>query len=245
MGETMDEVVQAEGVEIVEKVEKVKKTPKKVVKELKELLVSIDTPLVSMLQCDRDGYVLYFESDVGRFKKLSEDVVRELTPDSKMRYMASYGLWVGAERHGKSPATKGLTIIPRLASATARLEVKNRKPGMHYAWATPNDMAARAYEGYQVSTDPELETFQGQGEGGSHRVAALGVDELVLMETSDEVADARRGAIEKKSQDRNVQYQDRALKGIRQDGGIGFKPERKRKGPQAGGPQFTPSVNPK
>jgi len=203
-----------------------------------EKLVGIDTSIRDVLQYDSEGCDLLFESDVGRFKELSDDVIKELSSINRERYRLSRSYYLGELKRQEAPATEGLEIVGRLASATARLHIENPKPGMRYSWQTPHTMRARAYEGYQVTKDPDLETFAGVGEGGTHKVSALGETELILMETSQENFDARQRAISKKSQQRNASYMERAIQDIRSSGGREYVPP---KGPRAGGPQFTPS----
>jgi len=167
--------------------------------EKKKITVTLDFSDEKVLSLAQDGgYDLYFADKPGEFKELALGVFSELPKAFRERYMVSREL---NKKYKSDVNFAEFKTTGRLARASARLNIHNPKPGRHYAWVAPHDMRDRAYEGYKVCEDPDVQTFGGEKDGPK-RVGALGQTELVLMETSQENADQRMALIGEKSRQR-------------------------------------------
>lgn len=166
--------------------------------EKKKITVTLDFSDEKVLSLAQDeGYDVFFASKPSEFKKLPLEVFSELPKMLRDRYVVSEKL----NEKEKDVSFAEFQTTGRLARASARLKIHNPKPGSHYAWVAPRDMRDRAYEGYRVCEDPDVQTFGGEKDGPK-RVGALGQTELVLMETSQENADKRMALIGEKSRQR-------------------------------------------
>ena len=187
--------------------------------------ISIDFTPQKVVSLDKEGYILTFDDTPDKFIDLSDNVVEKLSSFNRTSYLVSVGLHARRKREVEKPeefATPGLTINPRLATATARLNVENMTPGMHPCWKRPDELRHAAYEGYTVARGEEIETFMGK-EGDIHKVGAFGSDELILMEIPQELADQRMKDVVDKSIRRSEAVKSNAIEDLRQ-GGIPYDP---------------------
>jgi hypothetical protein len=204
--------------------------------------ISIDTKIKDVIDLDSKGYLLNFESEPDKFKKLPEEVVKELSGMNRDRYRTSYECYKGeidTRDHPEKYKTPGVEITSRYASATARLEIEGEKPGMRYCWATDADVRRNSRMGYKICHDPDVETFH-KDPDGVHRVADERGTELVLMEAPETVWKEHRKRVRDLSNRRKGAVENTAERNIRQTGYKTFRPA---KGPKGGGPDFTPPVD--
>ena len=187
-----------------------------------KLFVSIDFSPEMVVSYYKEGKELYFESDVGRFRPLDDEIVDGFDKLTRTRYVNSFYLNKKAIEQLKAPAS-GIKYSGRLASATASLQIDNKKPGMHYAWIAPGEMRERVYEGSRVCEDPDIITLH-SNDGSSHRVEALGQTELVLMETPKEIANARMKKISDASIARKGGVVEQGIQQLRRGGHKSFDP---------------------
>lgn len=220
-----------------EKEEKTSETPK-------YYNISIDSKIKEIIDLDSEGYLLSFESDPQRFKKLPDEVVNELSRMNRDRYRTSFECYKGEVDQKDNPEnfkTPGLDITSRYASATARLEVEGKRPGVRYCWASGDDVRKRSRMGYKVCNDPNIKTFHGDPDG-VHRVADERGTELVLMEAPQSVWKEHRKHVREKSARRRGAVEATGERDVKQTGYKSFRPS---KGPQRGGPNFSAPVDEK
>jgi hypothetical protein len=190
--------------------------------------ISIETKLKEVIDLDAEGYVLSFESEPDKFKKLPDEVVNELSRMNRDRYRTSYELYKGEvdqKDHPENYKTPGVDITSRYASATARLEIEGQRPGMRYCWATESDVKKRNRMGYQICHDPDVKTFH-KDPDGLHRVADERGTELILMEAPESAWTEHRKKVREKTDRRTGAVSNTAENEIRSSGYKTFDPKR-------------------
>lgn len=190
-------------------------------------LITVDNTIEEVLSYNKEGYLLSFEDEPGKFLVLESKVLAALTDRNRTSYMLSEGFHARRVREARDPesfATPGLKVNPRLATATDRLRVEGGDPNKHYCWKRPDELQQAAYDGYQIARGENLKTFMGKGDV-THKVGAMGQDELVLMEVPKELHEARMKANESKSQSRIAAVEKNAIEEMRQGGGRGYVPQ--------------------
>lgn len=210
-------------------------------KRSKKVYISVDNTIEDVVQSENEGASIYFESDLGKFMELPEEVVTSLSKGNQARYFTSYYLWRKALEMEKAPATPGIQIDGRYARASARLEVGGRKPGMHYAWIDPpTGRVKERYEGYEFASDENLQTVDKSASGIPVIHGRDGREELVLMVTSEENFEKSQRPAREKSKSRAAGEEDRAMREL---GPTAFKPGEmeKRRGHHPP-PKFSPPI---
>lgn len=212
-----------------------------VVEKSKKMEIPLDMEVSDIVHYDEEGYELYFDGEVGKFRELPEEAVRSLSKENRDRYLLAYGEWKYSQEHASDPRPlPGVNVSPQYASATARLEVRNKKPGTHLCWKRSDALQQALRDGYEFADDPDLETF-GNPVGGSRRISALGEDELILMKIPQDVFEARQRADAERSRRRAERAEDQAMGEIRGAGGLPYDP---RKDPRFKRENFTAPIGP-
>ncbi len=192
----------------------------------KTMKVSLDTPTPEVVRLEKEGFSLFFEDEPGRFKELPSGVVGTLSSMNKSRYLVAKGAHARLKDQKEHPerfVTPGITVSPRLASATGRLEVRGKKPGMAYCWKRTDELQQASYDGWKVSADADLETFGGEV-GSSHLVAAGGNTELVLMEIPEETEKQMLAAPAIQSKARAEGVEKATIEDMKRSGGLPYLP---------------------
>ena len=209
--------------EVVEEAPVTLVEPKPVVSPAKsEVLATLDMSFAEVLKCDSEGKMVRFACEPDRFLRLNDDQVDRLSGFTR-------GLYLDAARTNARLLTKAAEpnlladIVQGGGSATSRLEVIGKKPGMHYFWAT-GDRVQRAItqEGYKVVDDENLQTFR-RGPSSTRTVADRGEVEHVLLEIPQEVADKRLKAAGALSTERHLGAQKAGLASL---GKGGYDPDK-------------------
>ena len=217
----VEEVVEPEPVQEVDKGVALVEPKEEPRAASKEVLATLDMSFAEVLKCDSEGRMVRFAAEPDRFLRLNDAQVDRLSAFTR-------GLYLDAERTNARLVEKAanpnlLGDIVQGGSATARLEVLGKKPGMHYFWATPDRVQrAVSQEGYKVVEDPNLQTFS-RGPSSTRTVASMGDVEHVLLEIPQEVADARLKAVGEESTKRHLGAQ---AAGLATMGRGGYDPEK-------------------
>lgn len=174
----------------------------------KRVFISIDKTFENVLQYQQEGYSLHFADGEGELLELTSEQVEELNLFNKEKYRVAVAI-TNKTLDLTSVKTSHMKFKPKAsyASATNRLRVENKKPGLHYAWKRQDELQQVMYEGGRVCQDPDVTTFGAFNELGkpivekdsTHYVQADGEIELVLTETPDEINQLRRDAIDDRS----------------------------------------------
>lgn len=197
--------------------------------------VTLDMSDEDVLQYDDKGANLFWDGSLESFKELDDDFVKKLSNLNQTRYFSSFWEYQRALKRKDEPKiSERIKVSPRLARATQRLEVYNKRPGMHYCWKRPDEVFQSKLEGYKTVSDTTVQSFMAE-DSGAHKVAADGEAELVLMEIPKETFEEGQRVISEKSTRRKEAVDNQAREDIRRAGGIPYET----KGP--GGPEFTPS----
>ena len=205
------------------KEEKIDKVDKVEVLKEKKIFVSLDFTPEMVLSYYKEGYELFFESDVGRFRVLDDEVIEGFDTLTRSRYVNSFYLNKKAIEVLKAPPS-GIKYSSQLASATATLQIDNKNPNMHYSWIAPALMREAVTEGSRVCEDPDVITMHCNKEN-IHRVGAMGNTELVLMETTKEIANARLKRISDASRARKEGIVEQGIQDLRRGGHQAFNPK--------------------
>ncbi len=162
------------------------------VKEVKEkspksLIVDIDTNTEDMLKYEEKGYELFFETAVGKFKKLMPKDIKKLKRDNQTRYYVASGQHQQNVDESDDPFSgMDIQVDSKAYSATEALEVEGKDPNFNYAWKSPEKLQRAAREGFVPVRDPDIKTAVG---GGSEvrKIGAYGKDELILCKQPKEL----------------------------------------------------------
>ena len=185
--------------------------------------ISIDNTPEEVIQYDTDGVKLEFEHANGRFLRLPSEVTRSLSYENKQRYFVSKGMFeetLSFDHYDrrKFPPKQGF------ATATDRLDVKNKNPRMHYCWKRPDELRQAQMDGYRPVSDDSLDTFGGDV-SSTRTVGAGGDTELVLMEIPKETKDQQRAANKEKDQKRRQGVESSTVDDMIRSGGKPFIPK--------------------
>lgn len=199
--------------------------------------ITIDTDPQDVVQYDNERKNLVFSGEPGKFLELPDEVIDQLSNRSKTAYFSAYGLHEWYQRNaGEERVSDHIKVSPRLATATAQLEVSNKDPKMHYCWKRTDEKYLSERDGYRVASDPALKTFREDADNTVRTVGSDGDTELILMKIPKEDFEARQRAISEKSRRRIEGADNQAKEDIRRAGGIPYEGH---EGP--GGPNFTPT----
>ena len=183
-----------------------------------DLLVILDTSFDDVLRFDDGKGIVRFDAAPGRFKRLNDAQIDQLSAFTR-------GVYLDAERTHRrllekaddpNLVTGGIT---QYARATDRLEIRNKQPGMHYAWRRPDEYRqATVYEGYKVVDDENLDTFV-KGPTTVRTVGTHGNPELIAMAIPEAVYMERLKANETRSRERNQGAQAAGAAELARQGG--------------------------
>lgn len=149
-------------------------------KSAKTTVIGIDITTEMMLKLQTDGFDLLFETDLGKFKKLSLDEVAQLNQNNKTRYFVAVGMHQQKVEESDDPfAGLDIKIDGKAYSATESLEVFGKDPNFHYVWKSPEKLQRAVRDGLIPARDPNLKTSYGSG-SEVRKIGAYGKDELIL-----------------------------------------------------------------
>ena len=189
-------------------------------------VITIDNLPKEVVSLDREGYLLSFDDEPGKFLYLEDEILDELSKNNYTSYMISEGFHARRRKEKEHPedfSTAGIKMEGRFSTATARLKVEGQDPGMHPCWKRPDELQQAAYEGYRIAKGESLRTFMGEG-NMVHKVGALGKDELILTEIPNKLYKERQRMVEEKSKSRIAMVEKNAIEDMRRAGGKAYVP---------------------
>ena len=202
-------------VEVAAKVEKPSKS---------DVLVTLDMAFAEVLKYDSEGRMVRFACEPGKFLRLTDEQIDRLAEFTRGAYLDAARTHTRALEEAAHPSFIK-EPISQGGTATARLEVRNKEPGMFYSWRRPDEYRqVTAYEGYQVVNDDELDTFT-RSASTVRTVGAHGDPELILVKIPEATKLERLKADEAASQQRNKAAQAAGAAELRQAGGQVYDPD--------------------
>lgn len=189
------------------------------------MTVDSSAKLEDVLNLDVEGVELYFESDKGRFFEMSEDAIRALHHDNRIRYHVaaeanarhdpemdgfSARFSVGENRDTRAKTQAAYRAIPQSADALATLTAYAGK-GKKGRWVRPDKIEYWKRKGLEFvaagsdgnPTDPSAFVQAPVHEGHFATRVKSGVDELVYMCESVE-NNLKRKAVVQEAADRQA-----------------------------------------
>lgn len=160
-------------------------------------IISVDTSISDMLKYDSEGHLLSFDTSPEGFKKLSDDVVKELSFDNKIRYRYAKEFYQKEAGEEKEDWKDRIVVTEQYASPNERITVKNADPNSSYYLSTPEKISRHEANGYRMLSDNEKESI---GLSGRKTIGQMGREELVLMKTSKENAERLKQEKRKKNE---------------------------------------------
>ena len=206
-----------------------KKAPvaEKVTKETSKrskVSITVDTSPEDVIDLDSKGFQLAFPAE--GLVKLDEEQTRSLSYDNRVAYGVALALSKEAERKKDLPKPMLEDVKPPMAaSAGRRLEVIGIPDGWHYCWKRTDELHESSLLGYTMAGD-EVQSFATRV-GSTHRVSALGVDELVLMRIPKKMFDKGEREVGEQSRRLIDSQANSAKEAIAKAGGIPFEPSEK------------------
>jgi len=189
-----------------------------------DIFVTLDMTFAEVLKYDSSGEVVRFSSKPGEFLRLNDDQVDRLSGFTRGAYLDAARTHRKTLEEAAEPSfIKGQVI--QGATATDRLEVRNKEPGMHYFWGTPDrHRQAVVYEGYQAVNDDELDTFT-RGPSTVRTVGEKGNPELILYKIPQAEFDKRQREIGERSTRQHLGAQAAGLADMQRTGQGGYDPD--------------------
>jgi hypothetical protein len=197
-------------------------------KKEKKNIITIDIDPKEVLNLNDKDEILIFESEPGKFLRLSDEVISRLNSVNKTKYWAAFGQYNAEIEQQKNKQTEKLKILPQLATATKRQDVYNKDPRFHYCWKRPDEVDGCKTIGYVIANDAELKTF-GRTASGTPVVGLAGIEELVLMKIPVELYEAMLKRDGDESIRRDEGIIPAAADKMRKMGGQPFEPANKSK----------------
>jgi hypothetical protein len=149
--------------------------------------VDIDTSVENVIQYDKEGKKLFFDSDTGKFLQLPENVFRGLSSENQVSYLLAEKSAKIEMKQKENPPTPDLSIISNKAMAGELLDVIY-PPGFrekwHVAWMRPDKTPYYLNRGYSYVTASDGVTSYGSQydkDKNYHFVGRGGNVELVLL----------------------------------------------------------------
>lgn len=190
--------------------------------------VKVETGLqttADILQLDKDGKFLFFESAPGKFVELDRSTINKLSERNKISYLSALGSNRLERESVKTPQTPNLSVRPAIVMAGMKLEVTGKNPAWHYVWKRPDELHTATAEGYWEVDNSGGEKSFFKDFTGRHVVGKEGHEDLILMATTQENYKARLRAISEKSRRFDVANTEGAKEALERLGGQPFEPK--------------------
>ena len=212
--------------------------PDKVVEVVKgkSIEITLDTSDKDVLDYDKKGKTLHFNSDIGRFKALRDVVLQNLSKRVRQDYFLAFDEHQQNTKEALNPF-RDLNLkvtLPGGGTATSKLDVLNKQKGFHYAWRRPDERGVAEYEGAVPVQKGELNregkeigVLSGTAlTGSSFTIKDSGGDEeLVLYKIPTELYEAKLKEVGDKSRQRNGVVVDATKKEMENSGVTAFIPK--------------------
>lgn len=142
---------------------------------------AIDMTEDEVLEYDRKGATLVFDTTPGRFLKLSEKGVQALSQWNRDRYRVCLDVWSELVKDDPlADLVEGIEFGPNRGTAQERLHIDGRNKDFVYWWERPERVYAKQAAGWQVVQGTGEKTIHSRGER-IHKIGKKGEEELVLM----------------------------------------------------------------
>lgn len=193
----------------------------------KKIKVDVDTPLEDVLKWDKEGAVLLFVVEDGRFKELKEAEQRKLSQANRTRYEVSADMAEDlAEDEDDESIFVGISISEDMGRAASRLDVEGLPEGLEKRWERPDMLDDRLREGYKIVKTKGVKTLSNPtGKPAMHTITRNGATELVLLAKPKELAEQRRAKRVAKWRERSEGVYDSAKDDFRKGGIEGYREE--------------------
>jgi len=149
--------------------------------------ITLDTQVSDLVDYDKSGTKLFFDSTPGRFLVLPDDTLKSLSKDNQVAYLMAKVSNIEEMKSKASPPTPNFKVRSGFATATRRLKVDippELLAKFHFCWKRPEELQDARGIGYEVVPKGMVETFGNKGadaDRAAHVVGKEGAEELVLM----------------------------------------------------------------
>jgi len=153
----------------------------------KKIVVNaIDNNEDEVIQLDKEGATLVFDTSPGRFLELKK--VELLSKWNRDRYLVCKDV-VEAQKQSDpvSEVIGGIEFGAIRGSAMNRLEIRNADPRFRYWWEMPERVYSKVAQGWQVVNGTREKTIHSV-DGRVHRIGKKGSEELILLRIEKEKA---------------------------------------------------------
>lgn len=149
----------------------------------KVVVRAVDTTVEKIVELDKEGATLVFDTSSDGFVKLQDEDLVKLSKWNRDRYLVAREIWEEIQGAGKDPLleiVQGIEFGPNRGSATARLHIEGRDKNCVYWWATPDRVYEKMTQGW-VPVQGGMEKTLHSRDGRVHRIGKKGEEELILM----------------------------------------------------------------
>ena len=187
--------------------------------------ITLDTSVEDIVRLDQEGRKLFFESDPGKFKELSEEIIKKLSAESKSSYLLAL---LAHGRAVKTQPSPGLQIRPEFVMANERLGFEYTAEFLakfHPCLKRPDELSKAYREGYtHVTAADGVNGFGVNDEKGNIFVGVAGKVEQYLLKIPKDVYEARLKAVEERSRGFVGAVDEKARENLEKLGGKPFTP---------------------
>lgn len=191
-------------------------------------MITLDTSMEKVIDWDRNGDRLVFDTTPGRFKALSAEELDQLSSWTKNLYHVMKGQADSEQRAAEAPSTPGLEISGRFISPGQKLAVNYPEPFLkewHPAWLRCDEHRGNIGKGYTTVTDEDVETATPNVGGGTTKLVGDSVyKEYELMKLPLKEYERRRDETAAISTQRVKSVEKSAIDQMRRAGGKEFVP---------------------
>jgi hypothetical protein len=187
--------------------------------------ISLDNSIESVVELDKSGEKLFFESDQGKFLELPEDIVRGLSAKNKESYL--FALLAHKKESVAPQPSPGLRIQPEFAKASDRLDFEYTpefRAKFHPCLKRPDELRRALAEGYTYVTSSDgVKGFLSPDARGNIFVGVAGYPEMYLMKIPVEIYEKRLKEVENRSQAFNKAVDEQTIETLGKLGGKPFE----------------------
>ena len=184
-----------------------------------DLNITLDTKTSSVIEYDREGLSLKFESAPGLFKELGKEVLESLSTENRNSYFISYGLM--RKEKDSIISTSGLVVNPVYANATNRTKVDappEFRKLWQLCWKRPDQLQMAKSKGYKYVTQDDPVTGFSRDARGHWIVGVAGAIELELMKVPKVIYDGIKNKYREESRLRNASLEDESRENLKRLG---------------------------
>lgn len=149
---------------------------------VQDVIVTVETPLESIVQYDEEGRKLIFRVEPGEFPEIPEDWLLKLSKKNKDSYLVSKRLHADRmENAADEEVYEDIVVGENMGNARDRLNVEGLPEGLSHRWVRPDRVEHYRRRGWKVYEGKDVKTLDNKKTSGARTISNMGVREHYLM----------------------------------------------------------------